>query len=422
MPGKAKKEEGRRLSYRFRLYPTKEQERFFACNFGCCRYAYNHFLQARIDAYAKTRETVMRPKIVPGTDGERMRDANSKVVYEEVPNPDYDPNAKPMKYADTSKALTQLKKTTLDKEGRAWLKEADSTSLQYALRNLDAAYENYFRRLEVGGKPGFPKFKSAHSVQSCKTAKCTVEDGAIVLLKAGRVKARVHREVEGKIVSATVSRTPTGKYYATINVKEAPACETTVPRSDAVGVAYGLSPWAVTSDGAVYDFPERVAALEKRLDREKRKLSRKAGGRKGETKSVNYEKQRLRVARLEERIANIRRYAIHKFSRELVDEYGVIVSQDMEVKTLVKSNAEKLPGKASRALNAKILASNFAEANRQLAYKTEWTGRAFVEVPAAASIEQARPECMATDDLMANEAKSVLHVGSRILGKDSSDN
>ena len=295
----------------------------------------------------------MRPKIVPGTDGERMRDANGKVVYEEVPNPDYDPNAKPMKYADTSKALTQLKKTTLDKEGRAWLKEADSTSLQYALRNLDAAYENYFRRLEVGGKPGFPKFKSVHSVQSYKTAKCTVEDGAIVLLKAGRVKARVHREVEGKIVSATVSRTPTGKYYATINVKEASAYETTIPRSDAVGVAYGLSPWAVTSDGTVYDFPERVAALEKRLDREK---------------------QRLRVVRLEERIANIRRYAIHEFSRELVDEYGVIVSQDMEVKSLVKSNAEKLPGKASRALNAKILASNFAEANRQLAYKTEWAG------------------------------------------------
>lgn len=295
----------------------------------------------------------MRPKIVPGTDGERMRDANSKVVYEEVPNPDYDPNAKPMKYADTSKALTQLKKTTLDKEGRAWLKEADSTSLQYALRNLDAAYENYFRRLEVGGKPGFPKFKSVHSVQSYKTVKCTVEDGAIVLLKAGRAKARVHREVEGKIVSATVSRTPTGKYYATINVKEASAYETTIPRSDAVGVAYGLSPWAVTSDGTVYDFPERVAALEKRLDREK---------------------QRLRVVRLEERIANIRRYAIHEFSRELVDEYGVIVSQDVEVKSLVKSNAEKLPGKASRALNAKILASNFAEANRQLAYKTEWAG------------------------------------------------
>lgn len=124
----------------------------------------------------------------------------------------------------------------------------------------------------------------------------------------------------------------------------------------------------------MYDFPERVAALEKRLDREKRRLSRKAGGRKGETKSVNFEKQRLRVARLEERIANIRRYAIHEFSRELVDEYGVIVSQDMEVKSLVKSNAEKLPGKASRALNAKILASNFAEANRQLAYKTEWAG------------------------------------------------
>lgn len=183
-----------------------------------------------------------------------------------------------------------------------------------------------------------------------------------------------------------------------------------------------MSPWAVTSDGTVYDFPERIAALEKRLDREKRRLSRKAGGHKGETKSVNYEKQRLRVARLEERIANIRRYAIHEFSRELVDEYGVIVSQGMEVKTLVKSNAEKLPGKASRALNAKILASNFAEANRQLAYKTEWAGRAFVEVPAAASIEQARPECMATDNLMANEAKSVLHAGSRILGKDSSDN
>ena len=94
----------------------------------------------------------------------------------------------------------------------------------------------------------------------------------------------------------------------------------------------------------------------------------------------------------------------------------------MEVRSLIEGNAGSLSRRASKELNAKIIASNFAEANRQLAYKTEWAGRAFVEVPAAASIEQARPECMATDDLMANEAKGVLHVGSRILGKDSSDN
>ena len=415
MPSTAKKDEGRRLSYKFRLYPTEEQERFFKRNFGCCRYVYNHFLKERIDAYAKTRETVMRPKIVPESNGEQMRDEDGKVVYEETPNPDYDPTAKPMKYADTSKALTQLKKTTLDKKGEAWLKKADSTALQYALRNLDAAYENYFRRLKTGGKPGFPRFKSAHSTQSYKTAKCTVEDGAIVLLKAGRVKARIHREIEGKIVSATVSKKPSGKYYATINVKEAPACETPSPRFNAIGVVYGLSPWAVTSDGAVYDFPERVAKLEKKLAREKRKLSRRIGGRKGEAKSANYEKQRLRVARLEEHIANIRRNAIHEFSRELVDNYGTIVSQDMEVESLVEGNAEKLSESARKALNAKILSCNFAEANRQLAYKAEWAGRTFVEVPARRSLDKMRAECGAIDD-----AKIVLESGLSLSKNDSS--
>jgi len=109
--------EGKRLSYKFRLYPNKEQERYFAVNFGCARYVFNHFLDARIKAYEATRETL--------ADGS--------------PNPAYDPSARPMTFYDTSRALTQLKKDTVDEEGRRWLYDADAPALVYALRHLGHA-------------------------------------------------------------------------------------------------------------------------------------------------------------------------------------------------------------------------------------------------------------------------------------------
>lgn len=396
MVAKAKEEVGRRLSYKFRLYPTESQERFFSMNFGCARYVFNYFLRARIDAYEATRETIKRPKIVEGTEDEWVRDEKGNVVYEEFPNPTFDPAAKPMSFFDTSKALTQLKKDTLDENGHAWLKDADSTALIYSLRNLDAAYQNFFRRVKKGENPGFPKFKSKSGSQSFKTASCTVTDGAVVLPKIGRVKAKIHREVEGKIVSATISKTTSGKYFVAVNVKEAPLPETPAPASNAVGLTYGVSHWAVTSDGIVHDLPHKIESLQKKLAREQRRLSRKVGARKGENASANYQKQKLKVARVEEQIANIRANATHELTRSIVNEYEIIASRDMQTKQLVGSEdgaVAPLSRAAKRRLNRKIVSGNFAEVNRQLAYKSEWAGRTFVEVPNDVATAQICSSC-----------------------------
>ena len=156
-------------SYRFRLYPAKEQEERIVRNFGCRRFVFNHFLAQRKERYEKTGESPTR--------------------------------------FEQDKELTELKKEL------PWLKEADSTSLQSALQDLDAAYKHFFRRARQGKKPGYPKFKSRRGSRQSYKSKCVgtnikVLDKAIQLPKLGEVKCRVSRKPEGRILSATVSRDP----------------------------------------------------------------------------------------------------------------------------------------------------------------------------------------------------------------------
>lgn len=409
------KEEGKRLSYKFRLYPTPEQERYFSVNFGCVRFVYNHFLDARIKAYEATKET----------------------LYDGAPNPSYDPSAKPLSFYDTSKALTQLKKETVDEDGHRWLYDADATALVYALRNLDKAYQNFFRRVKQGGNPGFPKFKSRQSGQSFTVGSCKIPNGShVVLPKIGTVKAKVKREVKGEIVSATISRNAAGQYHVSVNVKEAHIAP--LPASDnAVGITMGIQKWVTTSDGEVFDYPaERVKKLEKKLVREQRRLSRKVLG------SNNYRKQKIKVARAYLRITNVRSYSMHSLTRRLVNEYGTIVTRDMVSSEMIEQTNKqaKLPGKARRRINHATLNAGFAEINRQLAYKSDWAGRSFVMVPADMPTAQVCvscgykyvaiakdlrstwecPECKTTHDRKHNGAKNVLEAGLDILGERES--
>lgn len=422
-------ESGRRLSYKFRLYPNDEQRRFFAVNFGCCRYVYNHFLEARIAAYEKTREKVSVP--VLDEDGRHVVGEDGRWVFEEHENPDYDPAAKPMTYYDTTKALTSLKKSTVGEDGRRWLYDADATALCYALRHLDAAYKNFFRRVKAGQKPGFPKFKSRGAgTQSYTTASCKVEEDCVTLPKIGRVKAKVHRPVEGEIVSATVSLNPAGQYHVAVNVKEAPDLAFPPPTCGAVGITMGIERWIVTSDGEVIDLPDSIARLQKRLAREQRRLSRKQGARKGERASSNYLKQRRRVARLQNRIANIRSNATHEATRRLVDAHSAVCTRDMASQSMMKGEKAR-----DWKLNRAIANANFAEVNRQLAYKAAWAGRDFAlvakECPTAQTCascghkeptvaddlrqEWACPECGAVHDRKYNGAKNVLDAGLELL-------
>lgn len=389
-------EKGYRLSYKFRLYPTQAQEEYFAQVFGSCRFVYNYFLSERIAAYNRTQKKLRQPKT--DKNGEVIRGENGKVIYEELPNLQYDPEARPMSYYDTSKALTALKKRTVDEKGHRWLYDVDATALVYALRHLEAAYQNFFRRAKQGkgNKAGFPKFKSRYnSNQSFTTGQIKVEDKAIILPKTGKVRAKIHREVQGKIVAATISKNAAGQYYTAISVKEADIKP--LSRNDKqIGITMGLSQWVVTSNGEAYANPRIAKKYEKKLAREQRRLSRKVGAKKGEKPSKNYIKQRKKIARIHQRINNTRFNATHELTRSLVDEYGTIITREMSSATMMeKQNGvkEALPKMATHKMNRAIADANFAEINRQLAYKSLWAGRRFLEVPQDTPTAQTCSSC-----------------------------
>lgn len=161
-------------SYKFRLYPTKVQQEQIFRNFGCCRYVFNHFLAQRQEQYRETGKAPTR--------------------------------------FQQDKSLTALKQEL------PWLREADSTSLQAAIQDLDAAFQHFFRRVKQGKKPGYPRFKSKHDHKQSYKSKCVgtnikVLDRVVQLPKLGLVKCRVSKEVKGRILSAMVGRdTPEPNY------------------------------------------------------------------------------------------------------------------------------------------------------------------------------------------------------------------
>ncbi|CUM77217.1 Probable transposase [Dorea longicatena] len=476
MPNEKKNDEehGVRLSYKFRIYPTPSQCEAIKANIDASRFVYNHYLRARMDAYERTQQEVRRPKpacdeqgnVQYDQDGKEIweRTEGGKVVFHTVPNPTYDPAAKAMSMFDTSKDLTRLKKELVDEDGKPWLKEADATALIYALRNLDTAYQNFFRGIKKGQDVGFPKFKSRKNpVQTYKSgnvklAGCDLDDGkaeaavaeipspipadwdlagiswnGIVLPKIGKVRARIHRIPEGKFVSCTVERKASGAYYASINVKERELPAYPAATGE-VGITFGASHWAVTSDGQVMDLPERIGRLQRRLAIAQRDLARKEPG------SQNYLKQKRKVARVNERIADVRKAATHNATRELVNGYGTIAARQMNSKDMQQHGSaatKDLPRKVKKMLNRKMIDGNFAEFNRQLAYKSAWANRSFVEVPGDTPTAQVcsrcgheelvlardlRPawtcsECGAKHDRKANGAQNVLEAGKDILAK-----
>lgn len=368
---------GRQLSYRFRIYPTDEQKRHMAVNFGCCRYVYNYFLDKRIEAYQKN-----------GKDGS-------------------------LSYVDTSRMLTDLKKSAKDDDGHTWLYDADATALCYSLRHLDAAYSNFFRRVakakagaSEGDKMGFPKFKSKHGSKKAYTIagkQVKLSDGAVYLAKAGWVPAVIHREVEGRFVSATVSLNKAGQYHVSINVDGAPPVEVPEGKGE-VGVTCGLNPWVVLSDGTVYDNPEPLEKLNKKLAREQRRLSRKEKG------SANYEKQRLKVAKLHQRISDMRKDATHKMTSEIVASHETVFAREMGSKSMMEQGGrafENSPRSVRRNMNRRLADANLFEVNRQLSYKSEWAGRDFVMVPVLAPTAQVCGKCGHKEESVAENLRPV---------------
>ena len=316
-----------------------------------------------------------------------------------------------------SKSLTKLKKSL------EWLREVDATALQSSLHDLEMAYKNFFRRVKKGGKPGFPKFKSRRSHRRAYKAKNTgnsirVSDGSIRLPKLGSVKCRISREVEGRILSATVTQEPSGRYFVSICCTDV-EIEPLPSTGAAVGIDMGLKSLAVTSDGTEYPNHRYLTKSLKKLARLQRRLSRKPKD------SKRREKARVKVAKAHEHVRNQRDDALHKLSTKLVTDYDLIAIEDLSPSNMVKN----------RRLARSISDASWGEFRRQLRYKAQWYGKTLVEVdrfypssqtcsscgaiwPGTKDLsvrEWECPECGAVHDRDVNAARNILQEGLRLI-------
>lgn len=363
-------------SYKYRLYPNKAQKEQIQKTFGCCRFVYNQTLAYRKELYEIKKESM------------------SKI--------------------DCNNYVNRVLKKQYE-----WLKEVDKFSLTNAVYNMDSAYQKFFKEYA-----GYPKFKSKRNNKKSYTTNFTAnnieisfEKNKIKLPKLKWVKAKLHREFVGKIKSATISQVPSGKYFISVLVEtEHIPMETT---GCIVGIDLGIKDLLITSDGEKFDNIRTTKKYENKLAKEQRKLSHKVKG------SNNWNKQRIKVARIHEKIHNTRIDNLHKISHKLISENQVIVSEDLTVSNMVKNHN----------LAKAITDCGWYELTRQISYKSDWNNRQYIKVNRYFASSQicnycgyvnkntkdlsvrkwTCPKCGAVHDRDVNAAINILNEGLRLL-------
>ncbi|PSF37679.1 transposase [Aphanothece hegewaldii CCALA 016] len=269
-------------AYKFRIYPNPEQQAFLAKCFGCSRFVYNHFLRVTTDVYAESK--------------------------------------KHFRYKEWANLLVQLKKEF------DWLSEVNSQSLQQILKDLESAFTRFFKKL---GK--FPRFKRRSNKQSFRVPQhfSITEDNKLKIPKMAPIKMVIHRKVEGTTKSVTISKTPSGKYFASIlteqNIPKAPL------NGEKIGLDLGLKYFAITSKPEKFPNTRYLQKSLRRLKIRQRRLSRKVKG------SNNRNKARLTVAKVHEKVALQRLDYQHKISLKLTCENQAISCEDLNIKGMVKN-------------------------------------------------------------------------------------
>jgi putative transposase len=364
-------------TYRFRIYPNKEQEVLLNKHFGCSRFVYNYFLNERKEQYQKNKKTD--------------------------------------NYYAQAKTLTNLKK----QEDTKWLKEVNSQTLQFALRSLDTAYVNFFR-----GNTQFPKFKSKKHKNTFAIPQFgKLEDGKIILPKfKGGINVKLHREVKGEIGKMSITKTPTGKYYVSIFTEQ--EYEPSKKTGKSVGIDLGLKDFAITSDGIKYKNNRYIKRYERQLKKAQQHLSRKQKGSNG------FEKQKLKVAKIHEKITNTRQDILHKVSNNIVSNYDVICLEDLNIKGMIKN----------RKLSKHIADASWGTFVRFVEYKANWNDKSVVKInrfyPSSKTCnvcgyinqelklsdrEWTCKSCGVVHDRDVNASKNILKEGLKIFGQGLSN-
>lgn len=328
-------------AYKYCIYPTDAQKVILEKHFGCVRFVYNWGLSTKNELHEK---------------GEKIGHI-----------------------ALTNKLAKELKPT------HNWLNEVNSQCLQMSLRNLDAAYQNFFRRVKTGGKAGFPKFKSKkdnhHSFQCPQHTEVDFAQQMLNIVKVKDIPIVLHRKFRGTIKTTTISKTASGNYYASILVDTAIQEQAVKPIDEGttIGIDTGIKSFLVCSNGKEYENNRylqkslrRLILLQRRHVKKQGTITELEDGRKVKTNSKNREKSRIRIAKLHDKVGNQRLDYIHKITHELTHDNQVqsICVEDLNIKGMVKN----------RHLARSISDVGIGKFYDILAYKCKWYGINLIKI------------------------------------------